>query len=198
MMSLFGCLIEIWYNQPKELSLKKGNLDMAKARKLIGLFTILLASILLVACGQKTTKDGVPTILQDKYSGYSNVNSQWESGTFSDGGSELVFDTKKQTITNLSYNDGKYPTYYQVVPEDKLSSKNKGILAKHKSELEGKDYFIIHPVDEKYVKEEPTDDNDLLYGIVLSDGGKTIRIFEFEWAGSDATAYYDFTGQATK
>ncbi|MHA2628166.1 hypothetical protein [Streptococcus agalactiae] len=170
---------------------------MMKSRKVVGLFMVLLASILLVACGQKT-KDGVPTILQDKYSGYSNVNAQWESGTFSDGGSELVFDTKKQTITNLAYNDGKYPTYYQVLPEDKLSSKNKGILAKHKSELEGKDYFIIHPVDEKYVKEEPTDDNDLLYGIVLSDGGKTIRIFEFEWAGSNATAYYDFTGQATK
>lgn len=49
---------------------------MIKARKVVGLFTVLLASILLVACGQKT-KDGVPTILQDKYSGYSNVDGYY-------------------------------------------------------------------------------------------------------------------------
>lgn len=171
---------------------------MTTTRKVIGLFTVLLASLLLVACGQKT-KDGVPTILQKKYSGYSNVDAQYEPLVFKDGGSELVFDTKKQTITNLSYENGKYPTYYQVVPEDKLTSKEKGILTKHKSELEGKDYFLIKTGDNKDQAIRSVEEQDgTPYCIVLSDGGKTIRIFEFEWAGSNATAYYDFTGQATK
>ncbi|HEL1237332.1 TPA: hypothetical protein TVN78_000948 [Streptococcus equi subsp. zooepidemicus] len=171
---------------------------MMKSRKVVGLFMVLLASILLVACGQKT-KDGVPTILQDKYSGYSKVNAQWEPITFSDGGSELVFDKKKQTITNLSYDDGKYPTYYQVVPEDKLTSEEKGILTKHKSELEGKDYFLIKTGGNKdQAIRSVEEQGGTPYCIVLSDGGKAIRIFEFEWAGSNATAYYDFTGQATK
>lgn len=68
---------------------------MAKARKLMGLFTVLLASMLLVACGQKTTKDGVPTILQDKYSGYSKVYGT--DGPFSEGGVNLLL-TRKRTL----------------------------------------------------------------------------------------------------
>ncbi|HEM3615207.1 TPA: hypothetical protein U1C34_001857 [Streptococcus suis] len=171
---------------------------MTKARKVIGLFTVLLASMLLVACGQKTTKDGVPSILQDKYSGYSNVDG-YKSGVFSEGGSELVFDKEKHTIVNLSNNDGKNIYYYQVIPEDKLSSENKGILAKHKEELQGKDYFIIWIAnDEKDIKKEAVDDGLILYGVVLSDGGKSIRIFEFEWQGGSSDLYYNFTGQATK
>ncbi|EIQ82737.1 hypothetical protein SCQ32_06755 [Streptococcus canis] len=166
---------------------------MAKVRKFIGLFTILLASILLVACGQKTTKDGVPTILQDKYSGYSNVDGYY--GPFVKGGSELAFDKKKNTIVNLSDENGKYIYYYQVVPEDKLSSEDKGILAKHKKELEGKDYFIIKVDSNKEVVKKP---GGIHYGVVLTDGGKAIRIFEFEWEGYSSDLYYNFNGEATK
>ncbi|MFS5201039.1 hypothetical protein V2T39_07230 [Streptococcus agalactiae] len=174
---------------------------MAKVRKFIGLFTILLASILLVACGQKTTKDGVPTILQDKYSGYSKVYGGYRSDIFSEGGSELVFNKKKHTITNTSYissyGDKGVAYYYQVIPEDKLTSEEKGVLTKHKSELEGKDYFFIRTTDDKeYVSKLADDTSGLTYGVVLSDGGKAIRIFEFE--NGTADAYYDFIGQVTK
>ncbi|MGT2935942.1 hypothetical protein ACVR0P_08865 [Streptococcus castoreus] len=175
---------------------------MAKARKLMGLFTILLASILLVACGQKTTKDGVPTILQDKYSGYSKVSGSYRSDIFSEGGSELIFNKKKQTITNTSYissyGDKGVTYYYQVVPENKLTSEEKGILTKHKSELEGKDYFLIRTTDDKeYASKLVDDTSGLTYGVVLSDGGKAIRIFEFESSGA-ADVYYDFSGQTIK
>lgn len=166
---------------------------MMKTRKVVGLFTVLLASMLLVACGQKTTKDGVPTILQDKYSGYSNVDG-YKSGVFVEGGSELVFDKEKHTIVNLSNNDGKNIYYYQVIPEDKLSSADKGILAKHKEELKGKDYFIIN-VD---WSKENLEDDGIHYGVVLSDDGKSIRIFEFEWQGGSSDLYYNFNGKATK
>ena len=65
--------------------------------------------------------------------------------------------------------------------------------------LEGKDYFLIKTGDNKDQAIRSVEEQDgTPYCIVLSDGGKTIRIFEFEWAGSNATAYYDFTGQATK
>lgn len=168
-----------------------------KTRKVVGLFTVLLASILLVACGQKTTKDGVPTILQDKYSGYSNVLGT--DGPFAEGGSELAFDKKKNTIVNLSDENGKYIYYFQVVPEDKLTSKEKGILAKHKSELEGKDYFLMKVDSDKSSLPKIVDEKiGVTYGVVLNDGGKSIHIFEFEWQGYSSDKYYNFTGQATK
>lgn len=168
---------------------------MAKARKLMGLFTVLLASMLLVACGQKTTKDGVQTILQDKYSGYSKVYGT--DGPFSEGGSELAFDKKKNTIVNLSSDDGKNVYYYQVVPEDKLTSEEKGILSKHRSELENNEYFLMKVDNNKSSLPKIVNEKlGVIYGVILSDGGKSIRIFEFESGAADA--YYDFTGQATK
>lgn len=172
---------------------------MMRARKVVGLFTVLLASILLVACGQKTTKDGVPTILQDKYSGYSKVYGA-DSLLFTEGGSSLIFDKENKTVTNQ--NGEK--RYFTVISESSLSEESKGVLTKHKSELEDKEYFLINissGSEESRKKTSSKTSNQKikpygLYCVVLTDGGKTIRIFEFESGTADA--YYDFTGQATK
>ena len=59
------------------------------------------------------------------------------------------------------------------------------------AELKGKDYFVIAVDNDK-----KTITDSILYGVVLSDGGNTIRIFEFETGNSDA--YYDFTGKTNK
>lgn len=64
-------------------------------------------------------------------------------------------------------------------------------MVKHEAELKGKDYFVIAVDNDK-----KTITDSILYGVVLSDGGNTIRIFEFETGNSDA--YYDFTGKTNK
>jgi len=87
----------------------------------------------------QVNENGVPNSLKEKYSGYSKVYG-YDPDIFSDGGSEIVFDKKENKITNTTTNDSKY---FKVFSEDELSSKAKAILTKEKSELEGKQYFII-------------------------------------------------------
>lgn len=158
-----------------------------KKKSLFSLLTLVVMLVVLTACGSKVNKNGVPNILKDKYTGYSKVYG-YDSSIFSDGGSELAFDKKENKITNLNTNESKY---FKVFPEDKLNSKAKGVLVRHEAELKGKDYFVIAVDNDK-----KTITDSILYGVVLSDGGNTIRIFEFETGNSDA--YYDFTGKTNK
>ena len=154
-------------------------------KKLGFLLATFVAVLTLSACAPQVNENGVPNSLKEKYSGYSKVYG-YDPDIFSDGGSEIVFDKKENKITNTTTNDSKY---FKVFPEDELSSKAKAILTKEKSEVEGKQYFIIGVGNDK-----KNISDSILYGIVLSNGGNTIRIFEFETGNSDT--YYDFSGEA--
>lgn len=158
-----------------------------KLKKWIGLLTLGLALITLVACGQKSPEEIVKTELKDSYTGYSEV-SGYDSLVFTGGGQEIVFDKKNHKLKS-----GDEEVYYEVVPEDKLSKSMQGILTSHESELKGKNYFIIN-VDSH--KEHIWGKlGDQLYCVILTDGGKSIRIFEFETGYTD-DGYYDFSGKS--
>lgn len=158
-----------------------------KMKKWLGLVTLGLALILLAACGQKSAEDIIKTELQDSYVGYSEV-SGYDSLIFTGGGQEIVFDK-----INHKLKSGDEEVYYEVVPEDKLPKSMKGILTSHESELKGEHYFIINV---GYHKDDIWGKlGDQLYTVVLEDGGKEIRIFEFE-TGYTTDGYFDFTGQA--
>lgn len=162
---------------------------LMKKKSLFGLLTLVVMLVALAACGSKENKNGVPNILKDKYTGYSKAPG-YDGLIFSEGGSELAFDKKENKITNLNTNESKY---FKVFPKDKLNSKAKGVLVKHEAELKGKDYFIIAVGNDK---KEITD--GILYGVVLSDGGNTIRIFEFDNGAKALDYLYDFIGKTNK
>ena len=156
-------------------------------KKGLGLITLGLALILLVACGQKSPKDIIKSELKDSYLGYSE-NSGYDSLIFSSGGQTITFDKAHHKLKS-----GNEEVYYEVVPEKKLPKPMKGILTSHESELKGKDYFIINVGYDK-------DDiwgklGDQLYCVVLTESGKQIRIFEFETEYTD-DGYYAFSGKA--
>ena len=152
-------------------------------RKILGLFVLAFAVLGLAACSSKDA-NGIPNVLQDKYTGYST--NPGSSLAFSEGGSTISFNKKNNTITNETEDES---IKFTVIPEDKLNSYNKGVLNKHKAELYGKDYFLFTD-SEKY------QDGSYVYAAILTDGGKTIRIFEFENTGTADDYLYDFTGQA--
>lgn len=82
-----------------------------------------------------------------------------------------------------------------MVPEKKLPKSMKGILTSHEAELSGKDYFIINV---GYDKDDVWGKlGDQLYCVVLTDGGNSIRIFEFE-TGYTTDGYFDFTGKVNE
>lgn len=158
-----------------------------KLKRFVSLLMVGLALVVLVACGQKSTEDIIKTELKDSYTGYSEL-SGYDSLIFTGGGQEIVFDKKNHKLKS-----GDEEVYYEVVPEDKLPKSMKGILTSHESELKGEHYFIINV---GYQKDSIWGKlGDQLYGVVLKDGGKEIRIFEFE-TGYTSDGYFNFTGKA--
>ncbi|MFM0600161.1 hypothetical protein P7J18_08240 [Streptococcus suis] len=158
-----------------------------KLKRYLSLFVLGIALVVLAACGQKTSEDIVKTELKDGYVGYSSFPG-YDSLIFTGGGQEIVFDKKNHKLKS-----GDEEVYYEVVPEDKLSSSMKGILASHESELKGEHYFVInvgYHEDDIWGKL-----GDQLYCVVLSEEGQSIRIFEFE-TGYTSDGYFDFTGEA--
>lgn len=155
-------------------------------KKILGLFVLAFAVLGLAACSSKDA-NGIPNVLQDKYTGYSSDSASGGS-VFSSGSSELVFDKKNNTITNTSSDD---KDYFKVIPEDKLNTEAKGALVNHKSEVDGKDHFFISVSPYK----ENLNSEVFVYCVILTDGGKSIRIFELEHSGK-VDGWYDFIGQA--
>lgn len=156
-------------------------------KKLTSVFFLGVSLLFLAACGPKTPEDIIKTELKDSYVGYSEL-SGYDSLIFPGGGFKITFDKSNH---KLKVGDKEY--YYEVVPEDKLSDSLKGILHSHKSELEGKDYFIINVGSKKDGIWGKL--GDQLYGVVLEDSGKSIRIFEFE-TGYTPDGYFDFSGKS--
>ncbi|MCI7678535.1 MAG: hypothetical protein MSS16_10780 [Streptococcus orisratti] len=158
-----------------------------KMKKLFSLLMLGLALILLAACSQKSAEDIVKTELKDSYTGYSEL-SGYDSLIFTGGGQELEFDKKNHKLKS-----GDEEVYYEVVAEDKLPKSMKGIMASHEAELKDKHYFIINV---GYHKDDIWGKvGDQLYGVVLTEGGKSINIFEFE-TGYTNDGYFNFTGEA--
>lgn len=153
-------------------------------KKILGLLVLAFAVLGLAACSSKDA-NGIPNVLQDKYTGYS-TNPGYDGLIFSEGSSTLVFDKKKNTITNETEDDTEP---FTVIPEDKLNTADKGAFNKHKSELEGQTYFILTASDKYH-------DSSNTYVAILSDGGKSIRIFELEYSAKADDYLYDFTGKA--
>lgn len=158
-----------------------------KVGKVARLIVCGLVVFILAACGAKSPEDLEKNVLKDSYTGYSEVYG-YDSLIFTEKGSTLVFDKKNHKIVN-----GDKAYFYEIVPEDELKSPMKGILTKHSDELKNKDYFIINV---SYNKDNIWGKTgDQLYCVVLENGGKDIRIFEFE-TGYTADGYYDFIGKA--
>lgn len=161
--------------------------NIMTTKRLLGVLTVGLALMTLAACGQKSTESIIKNELKDSYTGYSE-NPGYDSLLFSDGGQEIIFDK-----SNHKLKSGDEEAYYEVVPEDELTKNMKGILNSHENDLAGKDYFIINV---GYQKDSIWGKfGDQLYCVVLTDGGKKIRIFEFETGYTD-DGYYDFSGTA--
>ena len=114
-------------------------------RKLLSIVMLVVAVVGLAACSSKDA-NGIPNKLQDKYTGYSE--NPGDTLAFSEGGSTLIFDKQNNVIKNKSAGE---KIEFTDVPEDSLTSEDKGAFNKHQSEY-GKDYFII-TTDKKYRKD---------------------------------------------
>ncbi|HEL0617630.1 TPA: hypothetical protein TUV11_000907 [Streptococcus equi subsp. zooepidemicus] len=160
-----------------------------KMKKWFGLLFLGLALITLAACGKKSPEDIIKTELKDSY-----VGSSWNSGyDISNDVKEIVFDKKNHKLQLLGDKSENQEVYYEVVSDRKIPKSMKVILDSHKSELSKKDYFIINV---GYHKDDIWGKlGDQLYCVVLTDGGKSIRIFEFE-TGYTTDGYFDFSGKA--
>ncbi|MDO4634857.1 MAG: hypothetical protein Q4A87_02925 [Streptococcus sp.] len=158
-----------------------------KMKKWFGLLFLGLALMTLAACGQKTPEEIIKTELKDSYTGYSNSKS-YQGLMFIEGGDTLTFDKKENSIMN---SNGE-KIYFSVIPEEDIPPATKGVVASLESQLKGTDNFTIITSSEK----NPTiKDSEGGYQVALSDGGKTIRIFELSRSPRDY-GYYDFSGKA--
>lgn len=157
-----------------------------KMKRLFSLLTVGLVLIVLAACGQKSTEDTIKTELKDSYVGHS-VEPGGVS-PFNSGNDVLTFNKKNNSITN---NQGDMK-YFSIVSADDISSDIQQVLEGLETQLKGTNNFTIIVSREKNPKRE---DSEGIYQIALSDGGKTIRIFEL---GRDQRSYgyYDFSGKA--
>ncbi|MBW7797520.1 hypothetical protein StDouc24_02840 [Streptococcus thermophilus] len=157
-----------------------------KMKKIIGILLLGFMAVILVACGQKSAEEMIKTELKDSYTGYSK-NPGYEN-PFNEGDDTLKFNKEERSITN---SQGK-KKYFAVLSEKDVPSDTKRVLKELEGDLKGTDNFTIIISREK----NPTKkQSEATYQIALSDGGKTIRIFELRRNERDY-GYYDFTGQA--
>lgn len=160
---------------------------MMTIKRLLGVLTVGLALITLVACGQKSTESIIKNELKDSYTGYSeNPGGDW---LFRDGDGVLTFNKKENSITNSEGTS----TYFSVISEEDLPPSTKQIIEGLQSELKGTDNFtvIINSTEKNPTRKQA----EGAYQIALSDGGKKIRIIEVD-RDSRAYGYYDFSGTA--
>lgn len=159
-----------------------------KIKRLLGVLALGLAVVTLAACGQKSTENIIKNELKDSYTGYSNDRS-YDGSIFKEGSDTLTFDKKENTITN---SEG-YKVYFSVIPEDERSSTTKSVLKTLDSSLSNTDNFTI--VISSKVENPTVDDSAAFYQIALSDGGKTIKIYELRRNSRDY-GYYEFSGES--
>ena len=160
--------------------------NMMTIKRLLGVLTLGLALMTLAACGQKSTESIIKNELKDSYTGYSE-NPGYER-PFIEGSDTLTFDKKDNTITDS--ND--YEIYFGVISEEDKTSELKSVLKELDSELSNTDNFTI--AVSKTVKNPTVDDATAFYQIALTDGGKSIKIYELRRDPRDY-GYYEFSGE---
>lgn len=155
-------------------------------KRMVKMLLVACTFLFLTACGAQVNENGVPTQLKEKYVGTSKDFGYYPP-FHNEGGHELNFDLEKMEIT-----DGQAgKIYFKVIPEDKLPSEAKGSLLNYKEDMKGKTSFSIAV---SYHKEDVEDENFFggFHQIILSDGGKSIRVIELDEGGQKG--YYDFIG----
>ena len=162
-----------------------------KAKHFLRIVLVGLALILLGACGQKSPESLAKNVLKDSYTGFSQENG-YESLDFKGGvGTTLKFDKEKRTISN---NDGE-SINYSVLSEEQVKSipaSFRGTIVSLESQLKGKDNFTIAVGDNADKPEEA----GAYYQVVLTEGGKKIRVIELLRGYKEDNAFYDFNGTA--
>ena len=165
---------------------------MMKAKHFLRIVLIGLALILLGACGQKSPESIAKNVLKDSYTGFSPEHSS-DSSVFKGGvGTTLKFDKEKRTISN---NDGE-SINYSVLSEEQVKTipaAFRGTLVSLESQLKGKDNFTI-AVDYRDI--DKPEEAEAYYQVVLTEGGKKIRIIELRRGYKEDNAFYDFNGKA--
>lgn len=162
-----------------------------KMKKYFGLLILGLALMTLAACGPKTPEDIVKTELKDSYTGYSQEDS-YEHAPFEHGGSTLVFDKKKRTISD-SNNERMFFAVLSDEQVKKIPSGFKGGLISLEEQLKGTENFTIAVGDAGI----PSNSEQAVayYQVALSEGGKKIRVIELRRGYKEDDAYYDFSGK---
>ncbi|MFS6154810.1 hypothetical protein SUA94_07685 [Streptococcus agalactiae] len=155
-----------------------------KFKKILGITILSVLSIFLVACGQKTPENVEKTELKKQYIGTSNHSGY--DNPFDEGTYTLTFNKSDKTVLNSNTEE---KVYYKIIPEKKVPKK---YLEKYKDKINDKNHFFI-TVNPDPFKEDTGPSQ--IYGVILTDGGKKIQIFEFE-TGYSADGYYNFIGKA--
>ena len=159
-----------------------------KLKRLLGVLALGLAIVTLAACGQKSTENVIKNELKDSYIGYSNDRS-YDGNIFKEGIDTLTFDKNDNTITNSD----NYQIYFSVVSDEDKTSEIKSVLKELDSELSDTDNFTI--AISRRVKNPTVDNATAFYQIALSDGGKSIKIYELRRNPRDY-GYYEFSGES--
>ena len=165
---------------------------MMKAKHFLRIILLGFALILLGACGQKSPESLAKNVLKNSYTGFSPEHG-YESGDFKGGvGTTLKFDKEKRTISN---NDGESINYSVLSDEQvkTIPADFRGTLVSLESQLKGKDNFTI-AVDYRDI--DKPEEAEAYYQIVLTEGGKKIRIIELRRGYKEDNAFYDFNGTA--
>lgn len=165
---------------------------MMKAKHFLRIVLVGLALILLGACGQKSPDSIAKNVLKDSYTGFSQEDG-YESGVFTGGaGSTVKFDKENRIVSNGDDRDIKY----SVLSEEQVKAipaSFRGTLVSLESQLKGKDNFTI-AVD--YQDIDKPEEARSYYQVVLTEGGKKIRIIELRRGYKEDNAFYDFNGTA--
>ena len=163
-----------------------------KAKYFLRIVLVGLALIILGACGQKSPDSIAKNVLKDSYTGFSPEHSS-DSSDFKGGvGTTLKFDKEKRTISN---NDGE-SINYSVLSEEQVKTipaSFRGTLVSLESQLKGKENFTI-AVDYRDI--DKPEEAEAYYQVVLTEGGKKIRIIELRRGYKEDNAFYDFNGTA--
>ena len=163
-----------------------------KAKHFLRIVLVGLALILLGACGQKSPDSIAKNVLKDSYTGFSPEHSS-DSSVFKGGvGSTLKFDKEKRTISN---NDGR-SVKYSVLSDEQVKTipaSFRGTIVSLESQLKGKENFTI-AVDYRDI--DKPEEAEAYYQVVLTEGGKKIRIIELRRGYKEDNAFYDFNGTA--
>ena len=165
---------------------------MMKTKHFLRIVLVGLALILLGACGQKSPDSIAKNVLKDSYTGFSPEHS-YESIYFKGGvGTTLKFDKAERTISN---NDGR-SVKYSVLSDEQVKAipaSFRGTIVSLESQLKGKENFTI-AVDYRDI--DKPEEAEAYYQVVLTEGGKKIRIIELRRGYKEDNAFYDFNGTA--